>query len=300
MLIEDILNFLEQNHYQCRFSGNKLIDIKGFCALSKPSDNSVTWVKKAINLTAEVEERLRQCSDVLIIAGDEALMSGDHNYIIVQNPKAAYFKVLTHYFKTMSVPTIATDSVVETDRIGAKVSIGHSCHICAEAEIADGVRIADHVSIVSPCRIGENTLIHSGVVIGTDGFGYYQENGINKKVPHFGGVEIGSEVELGANTCIDRGTLGDTVIGDNTKIDDLCLIGHNVKLGKNVLVIGGTVICGSCDIGDNAYIAPKSVIMNQSKIGKGAYVGIGSVVLSDVGEGERVFGNPARQIPGFH
>lgn len=163
--------------------------------------------------------------------------------------------------------------------------------------IGDNVVIKNNVSIEGKVIIGNNTIIHSGVVIGTDGFGYYQnEEGKNIKVPHYGGVVIGEYVEIGANTCIDRGTLDDTVIGNYVKIDNLCHIGHNCVIEDNSSIVALSMLGGSAEISKNSYIAPGVMIKNQLKIGENSLIGMGAVVTKDVEKNKVVAGVPAKVI----
>lgn len=124
---------------------------------------------------------------------------------------------------------IASTAVIESKYIGKNVSIGHHCYIGPGVRIGEGVVIENNVSIKNNVAIGGNCLIHLSVCIGTDGFGFYMdEKWQPHKVDHYGGVTIGCDVEIGANTCIDRGTLDNTIIGNRVKIDNLCHISHNV------------------------------------------------------------------------
>lgn len=218
------------------------------------------------------------------------------SFIFCNNPKEVFFTILKEFFKTNEYRDyISPHSVVETKIIGKGVYIGHNCFIGKDVVIGDNVVIKNNVSIEGKVIIGESTIIHSGVIIGTDGFGYFQNReGLNMKVPHYGGVIIGKNVEIGANSCIDRGTLDDTVIGDNVKIDNFCQISHNVVIKDNTLIIGKASIAGSSIIGMNCWIGPHSIISNGLTIGDGCYIGLGSVVLSDLDENVKVFGNPAR------
>ncbi len=145
-------------------------------------------------------------------------------------------------------------------------------------------------------KIGKNVIVKQGAVIGTDGFGF--ERCVKRLIrfPSLGGIVIGDNVEIGADTCIDRGTLGDTVIGDGTKIDNLVHIGHNAKIGKHCLIVANVLIGGSAVIGDECFIGASAVIRDGIKIGKRAFVGMGAVVVKDVAEGETVVGNPAKPI----
>lgn len=148
-----------------------------------------------------------------------------------------------------------------------------------------------------PDQIHHTAIIMEGSVIGGDGFGYVrQEDQTFLKMPHTGNVVIEANVEIGSNTCIDRAVIGSTVIGEGTKIDNLVHIAHGVKIGKNCLIIAGSVIGGSTEIGDNVYVGIGAMIKNKLKIGKNAVIGMGAVVIRDVGEGETVVGNPARVI----
>jgi UDP-3-O-[3-hydroxymyristoyl] glucosamine N-acyltransferase len=133
--------------------------------------------------------------------------------------------------------------------------------------------------------------------IGGDGFGYAKDkDGTLVKMPHKGNVIICKGVEIGSNVCIDRAVEGSTVIGEGTKIDNLVHIAHGVKIGKNCLIVAGTVIGGSCDIGDNCFIGINVSIKNKVRIGNNVTIGMGAVVLKDVPDNCTVVGNPARII----
>lgn len=180
---------------------------------------------------------------------------------------------------------IHPETYIGPNTVVGKCTIGRGCILYGNNYLYDGVIIGEHVTI------------HAGAVLGSDGFGY--QPGDNKdwlKFEHVGGVRIGNGVEIGANSCIDRGALGDTVIGDGTKIDNLVHIAHNVQLGRHCLVIAHAMIGGSCVIGDGAWIAPNAAILQKTMIGPGATVGLGAVVLEDVPPNETWAGVPARRI----
>ncbi|NOI82335.1 hypothetical protein F0237_16830 [Vibrio tubiashii] len=157
-----------------------------------------------------------------------------------------------------------------------------------EYELGLGTIIHPYVSV------GDNCIVKKGAVIGAAGFGF-ERDGEGKPVrfPHFGYVALGSNVEIGANSVVSRGAIDNTVIGNNTKIDDLVYIAHNCKIGDNVMIAGKATICGSVKIGDNAWIGAGAMIRQHVTIGKGAIVGMGAVVIKDVRPGVTVIGNPA-------
>ncbi len=202
---------------------------------------------------------------------------------------------------------IAKNTTLGTDiHIGPFSSIGQYCDIGDGSEIHAGVHIGHHVSIGKNCIIYPNTviydntiignhvIIHSGAIIAADGFGYKYRNNEHVKVPHVGNVIIADHVEIGANTCIDRGALGSTVIGDGSKIDNLVQLGHNNKVGRNVIICGQSGISGSCTIGDGAILAGSAGIADHVKIGQQAVVMARSGVSNDVKEGTQVWGSPAK------
>ncbi len=131
--------------------------------------------------------------------------------------------------------------------------------------------------------IKEPCVIHSTAVIGKDGFGYVrEEDGSLFKMPHGGGVIIEKNVHIGAHTCIDRAVIGNTVIGEGTKIDNLVHVAHGVNIGKHCLIVAGTVIGGSTQIGDRCFVGINCSIKNKVKIGNDVTIGMGAIVLSDV------------------
>lgn len=145
--------------------------------------------------------------------------------------------------------------------------------------------------IHSTVRMGKNCSI------GADGFGYASaEDGTLCKIPHAGNVVIEKNVEIGSNVCIDRAVVGSTVIGEGTKIDNLVHVAHGVKIGKNCLIVAGSVIGGSCEIGNGVYIGIGAMIKNKVKIGDGATIGMGAVILKDVPAGQTWIGNPGRKL----
>ncbi|MEX2535405.1 MAG: UDP-3-O-(3-hydroxymyristoyl)glucosamine N-acyltransferase [Trueperaceae bacterium] len=171
--------------------------------------------------------------------------------------------------------------------VGAGAVLGSDCRLHARASLLDGVKLGDRV------------IVHSGAVLGSDGFGYVPSQGGALKLHHLGTVVIGDDVEIGANTCVDRGTLGDTLIGDRTKIDNLCQIAHNVTIGSDCLIAGQCGIAGSTRIGDRVTMAGSAGVADHLTIGDGATLGPRATVLKDVPEGETWIGYPAQPYRRF-
>jgi len=188
--------------------------------------------------------------------------------------------------------------------IGAKAVIGAGTSIGANAVVGAGVvvgrdcRIAANATL-SHCLIEDRVIVHAGVQIGQDGFGFVPGKEGLRKVPQLGRVVVRSDVEIGANTTIDRGTSGDTVIGEGTKIDNLVQIGHNVEIGRRCIIVSQVGISGSCKIGDGVVIGGQGGLADHVTVGEGAQIAAKTGVMRDVGPGEVVMGYPARPIRQF-
>jgi UDP-3-O-[3-hydroxymyristoyl] glucosamine N-acyltransferase len=292
--INEILGFLNETRIKCHYAGLPDALIENFCPLSEPKAHCITWIK---NIDTYDFSNLPADLQLILVVNffDNREDLKKYNIIKCDNPKETFFEILNRFFAVSKKSEIAPDSIIETQNMGKNISVGHHCYICKDVIIGDNVSIKNNVIIECPTEIGDNTIIWSGVVIGSDGYGYYKRSdGINYKIPHFGGVKIGKNVEIGANACIDRGTLSDTIIGNNVKIDNLCHIAHNVQIEDNAMIIAMSMLAGSSVVRENAYIAPGALIINQKTVGKDAFVGLGAVVIDNVPSGKAVFGVPAR------
>ena len=197
--IGDILAYLKNNNLKYKFIGNDALIINRYSSLNNVKDNSITWVK---NIERYNKNIFNNIENVLVVSHeitDIDLNSKNPSFIFCKNPKEVFFSILKEFFKIEEYRDyISPNSVVETKSIDKGVYIGHN-FIGKDVAISDNVVIKNNVSIEGKVIIGENTIIHSGVVIGTDGFGYFQNSeGKNIKVPHYGGVVIGKDVEIGA------------------------------------------------------------------------------------------------------
>ena len=292
---EDIFKFLKGKGILFTYTGDKKTVITGFAPLKNLRENAVTWIRSS---DAEGAGNIGQYENLLLIAPKdwEDFQRKSGAVIRCKDPKAVFFKILESLFTKQQPASISETATVLSHRIGKNVSIGAHCFIHEDAVIGDHVSIGNHVCIECPAVIGNDTMIHSGVVIGTDGFGDYEEDGIYRKVPHFGGVWIGERVEIGANTCIDRGTMEDTYIGNDVKIDNLCHIAHNVRIEDRGVVIALSLLGGSSVLEEGSYLAPGVMVRNQVRIGRDSLVGMGAVVTKNVESNTVVVGVPAKAI----
>jgi UDP-3-O-[3-hydroxymyristoyl] glucosamine N-acyltransferase len=195
--------------------------------------------------------------------------------------------------------SIGPHVVIERDvRIGSGTSLAAGVFVGAGTEIGSGCMLYPGVTVYSGARLGNRVVLHSGVVIGGDGFGYVFADGQHHKFPQIGHVVIRDDVEIGCNTTIDRGSLGTTVIGEGTKIDNLVQIAHNVRIGKHCVIVAQTGISGSTTIGDYVVIAGQAGIGEHARIENRVVVGGQAGILPGkiVREGMVVWGTPARPL----
>ena len=234
--------------------------------------------------------------------------------IVVDKPQSALLELLPRFYPAIErTPSVhATARIGRGARIGKGVSldayavigdgavIGDSAWIGAHCVVGDGVsvgassRLFPQVTLYTGSEVGERVRLHSGVRVGSDGFGYVFSGTEHAKIPHVGRCIIGDDVEVGANTTIDRGSIDDTVIGTGTKIDNLVQIGHNVKIGKLCLIMAQVGIAGSAQIGDGCVLAGQAGLGGHISVGAGAKIGGQSGVFGDVPAGESWSGYPAR------
>ena len=235
--------------------------------------------------------------------------------IVVARPHEAIASVIPRLYPS-TLPRV--EGIHPTTRIGRGVQLGTDVRLGANVVIGDGAVLGDRVivdanavigegvhvgagSVLWPgvvlypgTQLGERVMLHAGVRLGSDGFGYVYRDGAHRKIPHIGRCRIGDDVEIGANTTIDRGSIDDTIIGAGTKIDNLVHIGHNVHVGRACLIMAQVGISGSARIGDGCIIAGQAGLGGHINIGAGARIGGQSGVFGDVPAGETWSGYPAR------
>jgi UDP-3-O-[3-hydroxymyristoyl] glucosamine N-acyltransferase len=179
-------------------------------------------------------------------------------------------------------------------RVGAGARIGPHAVVGRGCRVGAGSVLHPHVVLYDGTEVGERTIVHAGARLGADGFGFVPGPEGLRKVPQVGVCRVGDDVEIGANTTIDRGSIGDTVIGDGTKIDNLVQIGHNCRLGRGVVVVSQVGISGSTRVGDGAVLGGQAGVQGHIEIGAGARIGAQAGVTASVPAGAVVSGYPAR------
>ena len=233
--------------------------------------------------------------------------------LITDSPRGEIAKILGMVYAPRPRHGVSIDAIVERGvcfRKKRTVYIGQFATVERGAFIDTGVQISPNVFIGRNVILGENTVVHagahienatigancviySGAVIGKDGFGFTRQRGKNVFIPHTGRVILGDRVSVGANSCLDRGLMGDTKIGEGTKIDNLCHVAHGVIIGRECFLAAGTGIAGGVVAGDRVMFGGHAGIANKVKIGDDAEIGPNSGVFRDVGAGEKILGYPA-------
>ncbi len=178
--------------------------------------------------------------------------------------------------------------------VGDRVVLSPHVVVGAGATIGDDTVLHPHVVLYPGVRIGREVILHAGVKVGVDGFGYVFHEGEHRKVPQVGGCQVGDRVEIGANSCLDRGSIGRTVVGDGAKLDNLVHLGHNVSVGPLALLVAQVGIAGSTRVGKGAVLGGQVGVSGHLEIGDGARLGAQAGVIGDVPPGETVSGYPAR------
>lgn len=216
--------------------------------------------------------------------------------VVVASPHAA----VTELVPVLHGSDAGDPWIAPTARLGRGVVLGEGVSLGDYVVIGEGVaigaatRLYPSVTVYPGTRIGARCVVHAGARLGSDGFGYVLVDGEHRKIPHVGGCIVGDDVEIGANTTIDRGSIDDTVIGNGTKIDNLVHVAHNVRIGERCLVMAQVGIAGSARIGDGVILAGQAGLAGHVTIGAGARIAAQAGVFGDVPAGETWSGYPAR------
>ncbi|MEE2947184.1 MAG: UDP-3-O-(3-hydroxymyristoyl)glucosamine N-acyltransferase [Verrucomicrobiota bacterium] len=287
--------------------GNGDIKLIGFAQadVAKPGDLTFAEDEKFF--------RLAEQSEASAILATDQFSSDNKTVIRVKNARVAFARVLPFLFPekqfgpgTHPSAVIAESAQVDGTAhigpncvIGENAVIGHqaileaNCILGDQSSLGQAVRLFPNVTIYPQSRIGDRVRIHSASVVGSDGYGYVFDEGHHRKIPQIGGVVIGNDVEIGSSVTIDRGALGNTEIGDGTKIDNLVQIGHNVVIGKHCLIVAQTGIGGSTQIGEFSTLAGQVGVIGHITIGPKAVIASKSAVMSSLEGGKQYMGIPA-------
>lgn len=276
---QELIEFLQSKLIYVKDNG-----IKSFCNtisnLDDNQENSICWVKKYNYDISSLK------SNIILVVEDFKNSSEHQTIIFTKNPQLAITYIINEFFIEKTINKISEKaSIDETVKLGNNINIGDNVVVEKNCVIGDNTYIYSNSVIYPNTVIGSNVTINAGAKIGQEGFGYIKDlDGKYIQFPHIGKVIIKDNVEIGSNTCIDRGALSDTIIGENTKIDNLCHISHNVKIGKNCLIVASVEISGSTSIGNDVYIGPNAAIIDGISIGDNAVIGMGAIVRKDVKE----------------
>jgi UDP-3-O-[3-hydroxymyristoyl] glucosamine N-acyltransferase len=222
------------------------------------------------------------------------------NLIFHPDPRAAVARVipLLHDVRRPS-PGVHPSAVVDPDaKVDPTASVGPFCFVGPACRVGAGAVLYARVTLYRNVSVGERTVLHSGVVLGADGFGFVWREDHYENFPQVGRVEIGCDVEIGANSCVDRAALGVTSIGDGTKLDNMVHIGHNCRIGKHVVIAAQTGLAGGVIVEDRAIIGGQVGFGDKARVEAGAVIGSGAGILTSkvVRAGEPVWGTPARPL----
>jgi UDP-3-O-[3-hydroxymyristoyl] glucosamine N-acyltransferase len=294
-------------HLHGEILGDANATLKGFAPAERAQAGDLTFAENEIYF-AHAEQ-----SAATAIIADKRFTSARKILIRVADARIAFAKTLElffpeHKFAAGIHPTavIAKSAHINSSahigpfcvigervRVGARSVLQGGNFIGDDSKIGEDVNLFPNVTIYPRTEIGQRVRIHSGTVIGADGFGYVLDSGVHRKVLQTGSVIIGDDVEIGANSAVDRGALGPTIIGKGTKIDNLVQVAHNVEIGEHCLLVAQSAIAGSSKLGNYVVIAGQVGIAGHVKIGNQVILAARSGVMSDIPEAGKYWGAPA-------
>ena len=297
-------------------TGDTSVTVSGFSKIEEGTPGTLTFLS---NLKYERYIYHTKASIVLVSNDFKPTASIEATLIKVPDPYIALAKLkeLAEQSKEKKTgidstacidptATIADDCYIGAFTfIGENVKIGKGCTIYPHVYVGDNVSLGDqtilypHAVVYKDCCIGANCIIHAGAVVGADGFGFAPENGVYKKIIQSGNVIIENDVEIGANTTIDRAVMGSTIIRKGVKLDNLIQIAHNVEVGSHTVIAAQTGVAGSTKIGDNCMFGGQVGIVGHLKIGDKAQIAAQTGIFSDVPANGKVMGSPAIPLTNF-
>jgi len=296
-----------------KITGNENLTVVSINTLQDAAENELSFFG---NPKYEHFLKTTKAAAILVPENTNISQYEGKTFILVKDPQVAYGKILNilNDIKLSKIKVFISPKAVieETVKLGKNVSIGHNVVIEENTEIGDNTKILANVFIGQNVKIGKNCLIYPnvtiredtiigddcilnpGVVLGGDGFGFVSEGDKVIKKPQLGYVELGNNVEIGANTTVDRAALpsSKTYIGDNTKVDNLVMIAHNVHIGKNSTIVSQVGIAGSTTVGNHVTLAGQVGIVGHLNIGDNVMIGAQSGITNDIPAGQVVAGEP--------
>jgi UDP-3-O-[3-hydroxymyristoyl] glucosamine N-acyltransferase len=291
-----------------RVIGDPQLPLHGFAPADKSRPGDLTFAENATYFA-------RACqSAAAAILIDQDYGPSPKTLIRIPNARIGFAKVLPLFFpeptpapgvhpSAFIAPSASIDPTAhvgpycvigEETRLGPRCILHGANHVGADCTIGADSQLHPCVVLYPRTQVGERVRIHAGAVIGADGFGYVLDNGIHRKVPQVGQVQIQDDVEIGANSTVDRGALGTTIVGRGTKIDNLVQVGHNVTLGEHCILIAQVGVGGSTKVGNYVTFGGQAGLSGHIKVGHRATIGGQAGVMHDVPDGEKWFGYPAQ------
>jgi UDP-3-O-[3-hydroxymyristoyl] glucosamine N-acyltransferase len=260
---------------------NLLID--GLAPLESAQSGQLSFISHA----RYQSQLAASCASCVIVSPQFQALACTRGACIVTDQPYLYFARLTQLWKkalpALPGPLIHPSAVVDPQaQVHPSARIGALCVVEAGAVIGAQTVLKSRVTLGERCVVGERCIIHSGVVIGADGFGFAPNAGAWEKIEQLGAVRIGNDVEIGANTCIDRGALQDTVIEDGVKLDNLIQIAHNVHIGKHTAMAGCSGVAGSATIGAHCTVGGSGNVLGHLTLADGVHISAGSMVMRSI------------------
>ena len=302
----------------CKINNNKAINklVQGVAPINSATEHDLTFLSNTKYSSYLINSSAYAC----ILDNNSIRFAPEGMCLLISdNPYASYAKIANAFYQANIVKNniseqaniaktanIGNDCNIEAGAfIGENAQIGNNCHIAANAYIGNNVSIGNncfvgHASTITHSLIGSSVIIHPGSRLGQDGFGFATEHGVHIKVPQLGRVIIEDNVEIGANTTIDRGAGPDTLIGNGTKIDNLVQIGHNVQIGRGCIIVSQTGISGSTKLGDYVVLGGQVGIAGHLNIGSMVNAAAKCGIITNIEPKKVIGGYPAMPIRDWH
>lgn len=297
--------------FGCELRGDPDVEIGRVATLQEAGPGAISFLANS-----RYRRHLQKTAAAAVVLDSASAADCPTNALVTGNPYATYARIAQLLYpeavrsggrhpSAVVEPEAIIDAtawigpnayVAAGARVGAGASVGPNCVVFERAIVGAATRLVAHVTLCAGTRLGDRCLLHPGVVIGADGFGHAQDTGGFVKVPQVGSVVIGDDVEIGANTTIDRAALGETIIRKGAKIDNLVMIAHNVEIGENSILAAQVGIAGSSKVGKNAILSGQVGIADHITVGDNAIIAAKSGVTKDIPANAFVSGSPHLDI----